>query len=102
MEKNKLRQDFGNETGQKIRQEAYITFNQDYVNWLEDKLIKALTIPVVTGSIGEDKKDKFVVKKITAQESQNPCNLCKYKGDGSVTKECDWCLDNNDYNQYYL
>ena len=63
---------------------------------------QVLNLPVVIGSIGSDTKDKFGIKKRIEEDAQNPCDLCKYKGDGNITTECNWCLDNNDYSQYYL
>jgi len=44
MERSKLRTDYGNLTGDKIRVEFYVHYNANYVKWLEDKLIKLLNI----------------------------------------------------------
>ena len=40
--RNKLRKDYGNITGDKIRTEHYVTYNHDYVKWLENRLLKLL------------------------------------------------------------
>jgi len=44
LKRHKLRTDYGNETGDKIRTEHYVTYNHDYVKWLEDRLLKILII----------------------------------------------------------
>jgi len=48
LKRNKLRTDYGNKTGDKIRTEHFITYNHDYVHWLEDELLKLLNIGVVS------------------------------------------------------
>ena len=47
LKRNKLRTDYGNKTGDKIRTEHYVSFNHDYVKYLEDELLKLLNIGVV-------------------------------------------------------
>ena len=62
LKRHKLRTDYGNETGDKIRTEHYVTYNHDYVKWLEDRLLKLLIIGDVSGSYSvndmEDAYDK--------------------------------------------
>jgi len=50
LKRNKLRTDYGNQTGDKIRTEHYITYNHDYVHWLEDRLLKLLIIGDVSNN----------------------------------------------------
>jgi len=49
LKRHKLRTDYGNKTGDKIRTEHYVSFNHDYVHWLEDELLKLLNIGDVSG-----------------------------------------------------
>lgn len=44
LKRHKLRTDYGNKTGDKIRTEHYVSFNHDYVKYLEDELLKLLNI----------------------------------------------------------
>ena len=57
LKRHKLRTDYGNKTGDKIRTEHYVSFNHDYVKYLEDELLKLLNIGVVSGAFSyEDMK----------------------------------------------
>ena len=50
LKRHKLRTDYGNKTGDKIRTEHYVSFNHDYVKYLEDELLKLLNIGVVSNN----------------------------------------------------
>ena len=51
LKRHNLRADYGNETGDKIRTEHYVTYNHDYVKWLEDRLLKLLPLGDISKSV---------------------------------------------------
>jgi hypothetical protein len=75
MDKLKLRREFKNESGynwENTQNEPDI----DYVEWLEQKLIKLLTVPIID------------------------CGTCKHNAISKYVEPCHGCRDNDSYDHY--
>ena len=84
MDKNNLRQEYGNETGEKIRVEMFVTYNNDYVKWLEEKVVKLLNIPSVSNSFKELNIKQF--ESWVKKEGYSKCDFLHYeKENKSIT-----------------